>query len=59
MDVINSYVEVWNTQQTEKLKNIFSKAAYYKDPLQEGEAIAVLSKSIKEQLKPFQMCHLR
>ncbi len=52
-NLIHKYVEVWNTQQVERLSNIFSQIATYKDFLQEGNAINVLSTSIKETAQAF------
>lgn len=51
--MVNKYVEIWNTQQIEKLPAIFSKSASYKDALQEGNAIVILSSSIIETAKAF------
>jgi len=53
IETIKKYVEIWNTQQTEKLQTVFSKSALYKDAIQEGNAIAVLSTSIEETVKAF------
>lgn len=51
--LIQQYVQVWNTKETEKLSTIFSKPALYKDALQEGNAIEVLSASIVETASAF------
>jgi len=53
IDIINEYVDIWNTRQTEKLQAVFSKSASYIDALQEGNAITVLSTSIEETAKAF------
>lgn len=53
INLIQQYVQIWNTQETEKMPTIFSKAATYKDALQGGNAIGVLSASIEETAKAF------
>ncbi|GAA3590209.1 hypothetical protein Q4Q39_15155 [Flavivirga amylovorans] len=42
IETINKYIEVWNTQTTEKLQDIFTKTAFYKDALQNGNAIDIM-----------------
>jgi len=51
--LVQQYVQIWNTQKTENLLTIFSKSALYKDGLQDGNAIEVLSDSIKETARAF------
>ncbi|MBL1278430.1 MAG: ester cyclase [Ectothiorhodospiraceae bacterium] len=51
--LIQQYVQIWNTKNTENLPIIFSKSALYKDALQDGNAIGVLSASIKETARAF------
>lgn len=53
IEIIKKYVEIWNTQQTEKLSTIFSSSSLYKDAMQSGNAISILENSIKETVKAF------
>ncbi len=51
--LIHQYVKTWNTQQVENLPGLFLTSATYRDPLQEGNAIALLSNSIAETAVAF------
>ena len=46
--LIQEYVRIWNSREIHKLTSIFSNTATYRDALQTGSAIEVLSTSINE-----------
>jgi len=53
INLIHQYVQIWNSKEIDKLATIFSKAAIYKDILQNGNSIEILSASINETHKAF------
>ncbi|MDN5215227.1 ester cyclase [Fulvivirgaceae bacterium BMA12] len=53
ISLIHQYVKTWNTQQVESLPDLFLTSATYKDPLQEGNAVALLSNSIPQTAVAF------
>jgi len=53
VNLVQQYVQIWNSQEIEKLPTIFSKTATYEDALQGGNAIEVLSVSLKETASAF------
>lgn len=51
--LIQEYIDIWNSREIDKLASVFSKTATYRDALQTGLAIEVLSASINEMAIAF------
>lgn len=52
-NLVNQYVEIWNTKNVKKLPDVFSETAAYIDATQNGNAIEVLTNSIRSTFEAF------
>lgn len=52
-DLVKRYVEIWNSQEVKRLSDVFSETAGYRDGMQSGNAIDVLTNSMKSTFEAF------